>query len=356
MSLLDAIKTCDDSNDFSSNDLMNLPFIQLIADNKFDILSRSLDELIESVVTYSYLMIDSVDVIKEIVWRLGGDKWLFAEYFTLQRNGNYTLNYGLHSVLVCEFKQVYKGTIYNGSELSFSPEELSVRFNGLPDDCNEIAESGNLRLLVWARESGCPWNELTCTNAAWNGHLLVLKWLHEAGYPLNESICWNAAENGQLEVLQWARQVGCLDETSHGLACRYAAKGGQLEVLKWLYEIECVEYESMWQYAAEKGHLEVLQWAHRAGHISEAHNEPICQHAAKGGHLVILQWAYRVGRLDEAMYGSICRCAAKNGHTKILRWIYDIGWTYDDISHACYDWELLDLQLYVSGYKTKQTF
>jgi hypothetical protein len=36
--------------------------------------------------------------------------------------------------------------------------------------------NGHLEILKWARDNGCPWNELTCSYAAEHGHLEVLKW------------------------------------------------------------------------------------------------------------------------------------------------------------------------------------
>jgi hypothetical protein len=49
-------------------------------------------------------------------------------------------------------------------------ERVDVRFRG---------EGGHLEILKWARENGCPWNELTCASAARGGHLTVLKWARE---------------------------------------------------------------------------------------------------------------------------------------------------------------------------------
>jgi len=44
-------------------------------------------------------------------------------------------------------------------------------------------------VLRWAREQGCPWNNLTCHFAAWGGHLAVLKWAREHDCPWDESTC-----------------------------------------------------------------------------------------------------------------------------------------------------------------------
>jgi len=65
---------------------------------------------------------------------------------------------------------------------------------------------GNLKLLQWARESGCTWDEKTCSLASFYGHLEVLKWARENSCPWNKDTCSDAALNGHLEVLKWARE------------------------------------------------------------------------------------------------------------------------------------------------------
>ena len=97
-------------------------------------------------------------------------------------------------------------------------------------------------MLIWAREQGCPWEEVQpdeddaigwenwtphcCALAAKGGHLQVLKWLRcgeeeddgpmlatdsvdENACPWDEWTCAYAAAGGSLEVLQWARAHGC---------------------------------------------------------------------------------------------------------------------------------------------------
>jgi hypothetical protein len=45
------------------------------------------------------------------------------------------------------------------------------------------ALGGHLEVLKWARENGCPWDELTCAWAAKSGHIEVLKWARANGCP-----------------------------------------------------------------------------------------------------------------------------------------------------------------------------
>ena len=63
------------------------------------------------------------------------------------------------------------------------------------DDVCFAAESGDLELLKWAREHGCPLVEVdedvgeytmnSCACAAWGGRLEVVKWLREQDCPWN---------------------------------------------------------------------------------------------------------------------------------------------------------------------------
>jgi len=98
------------------------------------------------------------------------------------------------------------------------------------------ARNGHLKLLQWAREHGCPWNEWTCWKAAEGGHLEVLQWAREHHCPWDEWTCWKAAEGGHLEVLQWAREHHC---PWNEWTCRKAAEEGHLEVLQWARENGC---------------------------------------------------------------------------------------------------------------------
>ena len=63
-------------------------------------------------------------------------------------------------------------------------ERLDVRGRG---------GGGHLEVLQWARQNGCPWDEMTCTMAAWGGHLDLLRWAHENGCPWVEET-WTIAE------------------------------------------------------------------------------------------------------------------------------------------------------------------
>ena len=75
--------------------------------------------------------------------------------------------------------------------------------------CHKMALNGNLDLLKFLHENGCPWDEFTCSEAAIKGRLECLQYLHENGCPWNERTCSRAAQNGNLECLRYAHENGC---------------------------------------------------------------------------------------------------------------------------------------------------
>ena len=104
-------------------------------------------------------------------------------------------------------------------------------------------------MLQWAREEGCLWNHLTCTNAASCGHLHVLQWARENGCEWREWTCASAARGGHLH----ARLNGCpWDE--------------QVCELQWLRANCCPwNLEDVRRAAEHNGHLHVVEWARAIG-------------------------------------------------------------------------------------------
>lgn len=93
--------------------------------------------------------------------------------------------------------------------------------------------------------------------AARNGHVRILE-LIRASHPVwnNYGICQAAAMGGQLGVLQWARDKGC---PWGGRTCSEAAKIGQFEALKWARYNGCPWDEHTCSHAAAEGRLDMLQ-------------------------------------------------------------------------------------------------
>ena len=125
------------------------------------------------------------------------------------------------------------GDFHTTSTLSWALEKCSENRERF---CWRMARNGNLELLQFLRENGCPWDDWTCWGAARYGHLDCLKYAHENGCPWDWRTCCEAAEKGKLECLQYAHEHGCdWDEWT----CSFAAKNGHLECLKYAHENGC---------------------------------------------------------------------------------------------------------------------
>ncbi len=70
------------------------------------------------------------------------------------------------------------------------------------------SERDHLHTLQWAREHGCPWNELACTYAAQEGHLHILQWCVANGCPFDRESCIaSAIERGHTTIEEWIRSL-----------------------------------------------------------------------------------------------------------------------------------------------------
>ena len=75
---------------------------------------------------------------------------------------------------------------------------------GMPTHVQGATGCGNLEILRYAHENGCPWDAQTCSHAADGGHLQVLQYAHDYGCPWGAETCKRAAAKGHLQVLQYA--------------------------------------------------------------------------------------------------------------------------------------------------------
>jgi hypothetical protein len=77
-----------------------------------------------------------------------------------------------------------------------------------PCMCTAAAFTGNLHLLQWLHDCGCPWDErCVITTAAVRCHLNVLKWLHEINGPWSDArsnhVMLVVGACGGLHVVEW---------------------------------------------------------------------------------------------------------------------------------------------------------
>ena len=178
------------------------------------------------------------------LWRIVTDRHdIFDAHIVTKLNENdvkffYDVNSESRAVIQrsgVQLRYAFKiGDFDTTSTLSWALEKCSeyrkARF------CEQMARKGNLELLKYAHENGCPWDKDTCSEAAYHGHLECLKYAHENGCPWDESTCSAAAEKGHLECLKYAHENGCpWDERT----CKWAAYYGHLECLKYAREHGC---------------------------------------------------------------------------------------------------------------------
>ena len=72
--------------------------------------------------------------------------------------------------------------------------------------CSYFSSKGNLELLKYYFENGCPLSQLACVTAAKYGHLNCLKYAFENGGYWDQDTCNAAAYNGHLECLKYAHE------------------------------------------------------------------------------------------------------------------------------------------------------
>jgi hypothetical protein len=214
--------------------------------------------------------------------------------------------------------------------------------------CQEVARTGKLELLKWAREEkNCEWNEWTSQAAAYAANLEMQKYCVANSCPIDENACAGAAEGGHLECLKYLREVikapwdsgtavlAALGGHLHileylverkydkydNLACSLAAKNGDLKCLKFLHETAKAPWdERTAEFAARSGHLDCLKHLHEE--VKAPWDEDTAVRAADGGHLHILE--YLVARKYDACDMEACRRATINGHIDCLKYLHEV--------------------------------
>ena len=102
--------------------------------------------------------------------------------------------------------------------------------------CSAVADTNKLEFLKWAREEKkCEWDELTSASAAYHGNLEMLKYCVDNGCPVQKDLCVIVAGLGHLNVLKFL-----IDEKKFEYNVRTVITGagssGNLDMLKYLIE------------------------------------------------------------------------------------------------------------------------
>jgi len=107
--------------------------------------------------------------------------------------------------------------------------------------CWEVAEMNKLEYLVWLREvKNCDWNRWTIRAAARQGNLSMVKYCVDNGCPMDVYACWNAAGKGHLDVLKYLHENDC---PWNSYTCSCARANNQIDCLNYLIEQKCPGFE-----------------------------------------------------------------------------------------------------------------
>ena len=107
--------------------------------------------------------------------------------------------------------------------------------------CHRVASMNKLEYLVWAREvKNCDWDRRTINSAAYQGNLAMVKYCVDNGCPMDEFACKVAAQEGHLDVLKYLHENDCPWDSS---ACYFAHLCNEIDCLNYLIEQKCPGFE-----------------------------------------------------------------------------------------------------------------
>ena len=107
--------------------------------------------------------------------------------------------------------------------------------------CWKVAEMNKLEYLVWLREvKNCDWDRWTIYVASRQGNLAMVKYCVDNGCPMNEDACAVAARVGHLHVLKYFHEFNCPWSSR---ACYFAHKYNHVDCLNYLIEQKCPGWE-----------------------------------------------------------------------------------------------------------------
>ena len=104
--------------------------------------------------------------------------------------------------------------------------------------CEGVAATNKLEFLKWAREvKHCEWDKRTTNKAASKGNLEILKYCFDNGCPYDEEqACLLAAGKGHLDCLRFLFDKLKPSRDTEKEAAGQAACGGHVEILKYFVE------------------------------------------------------------------------------------------------------------------------
>ena len=107
--------------------------------------------------------------------------------------------------------------------------------------CQRVVKMNKLEYLVWLREvKNCDWGSHTNNAAAIRGNLAMVKYCVENGCPMDTCACWYAASKGHLDVLKYLHENACPWDSR---ACSWSHENNRIDCLNYLIEQKCPGFE-----------------------------------------------------------------------------------------------------------------
>ena len=103
--------------------------------------------------------------------------------------------------------------------------------------CERVSRMNKLEYLVWLREvKNCDWDSNTIDRAASQGNLLMVKYCVDNGCPMDEEACMVAASEGHLDVLKYLHENDC---PWNWRPCYNAYENDRIDCLNYLIHHKC---------------------------------------------------------------------------------------------------------------------
>jgi len=120
-------------------------------------------------------------------------------------------------------------------ELAWDNHRWGVGWYGTQEGfCVRVTQMNKLEYLVWAREvKNCDWDTSTIIWASKQGNLAIVKYCVENGCPMDAWACTVAAEEGHLDVLKYLHENDCPWDS---WACSLAHEYNHVDCLNYLIE------------------------------------------------------------------------------------------------------------------------
>jgi Ankyrin repeats (3 copies) len=120
-------------------------------------------------------------------------------------------------------------------------------------------QHGSIDTLVAACEHGMECSVATMMDAAESNQLTIVQFLHSQGCPWDQTVSHAAARRGDLEMLLWAHEHGCPVDV--GTILRIAASSGHIEMVVWVKQQPGFVYDyRIMATAAEQGHTAMCEY------------------------------------------------------------------------------------------------